>query len=88
MFQECVQGGRLGSPDPTKAEVRVGDEGEGGVGHEQLLFPVLSEDRTFRSRSSHDRHVSQAVTVEGVPLPRYSPRKGGHHVGLTEKCKL
>ena len=47
LFQECVQGGRCGSPDPAKTEVRIGHEGEGGVGHEKLLIPILSEERSF-----------------------------------------
>ena len=45
LSQECVEGVGPGCPDPAQAEVRPGQEGVGGVGHEELSLPIFPEVR-------------------------------------------
>ena len=45
MSQECVEGVGPGCPDPAQAEVRPGQEGVGGVGHEELSLPIFPEEK-------------------------------------------
>ena len=84
LFQECVKGGRCGGPIPANAEVRIHLEGVGGVRYEELLLPILLEDRSLRSKGSYNKRVLEVIAVEGVILPGNITREGLHNFDLTE----